>query len=130
MPMCSPALLQSRGQPRSPDELHRWPLIYHLGWPGDWPLWFAAQGRPPPDLSRASGFRLYSMLVQAAVLSMGVMIGRPTVLASEMERGDLVSVFRRQADARTGYSLITTAAARRKPEVKVFREWLLHMVPD
>ena len=71
-----------------PVELHRWPLIYHLGWPGDWPFWFAAQGHPPPDLSRASGFRLCSMLVQAAVEGMGVAIGRPTVLASEMEQGD------------------------------------------
>ena len=126
MPVCSPALLKSRGRPRAPDELHSWPLIYHLGWPGDWPLWFAAQGHPPPDLSRASGFRLCGMLVQAAVEGMGVALGRPTLLASEMEQGALVSVFRRQTDALASYSLITTAAARRKSEVEAFREWLLH----
>ena len=130
IPVCSPALLKSRGRPRAPDELHRWPLIYHLGWPGDWPLWFAAQGHPPPDLSRASGFRLCGMLVQAAVEGMGVAIGRPTLLASEMEQGVLVSVFRRQTDALANYSLITTAAARRKPEVEAFREWLLHEASD
>ena len=126
IPVCSPALLKARGRPRAPEELHRWPLIYHLGWPGDWALWYAAQGHPPPDLSRASGFRLCSLLVQAAVQGMGVAIGRPSMLAGEMKRGELVPVCRDQADALAGYSLITTAAARRRPEVEAFREWLLH----
>ena len=125
MPVCSPALLRRRGRPRTPDALHDWPLIYHLGWPGDWQTWFAAQGHPSPDLGLASGFRLCGLLVQAAVEGMGLAIARASLVASELERGDLVGAFRNEADALASYSLITTAAARRKPEVEAFREWLL-----
>ena len=125
VPVCSPALLKSRGRPRDPGELHRWPLIYHLEWPGDWPRWFAAQGHPPPDLSQASRFRLCGLIVQAAVEGMGAAIARPSLIRSEIECGNLVTVFRQQTDAFESYSLITTSAGRRKPEVEAFREWLL-----
>ena len=67
LPVCSPALLAARGRPCEPADLHGWPLLYDLGWDADWSYWFARQGQPTPDLSQASGFRLYSMLVQAAV---------------------------------------------------------------
>ena len=67
LPVCSPALLAALGRPDGPGDLDEWPLLYDLGWDADWSYWFARQGEPTPDLSRASGFRLYSMLIQAAV---------------------------------------------------------------
>ena len=36
LPVCSPALLAARGQPRGPAELDGWPLLYDLGWDSDW----------------------------------------------------------------------------------------------
>ena len=69
--VCSPALLVARGRPRGPADLGDWPLLYDLGWDADWSYWFARQGLPTPDLSRASGFHLYSILVQAAVHGIG-----------------------------------------------------------
>ena len=86
--MCSPALLAARGRPRSPAELRDWPLLYDLGWDADWSYWFARQGAPTPDLSRASGFSLYSMLIQAAASGLGAAIGRPMLIAHELERRD------------------------------------------
>ena len=67
LPVCSPALLADRGRPRRPSDLCGWPLLYDLGWDADWAYWFSRQGQSTPDLSQASGLRLYSMLVQAAV---------------------------------------------------------------
>ena len=125
VPVCSPALLEVRGRPRRASDLQAWPLLYHLGWPSDWAHWFAALGEPGPDLSQASGFRLCRLLVQAAVQSLGVTIGHPTVIAPELERGALVPLFRDHSDARTRCCLITTAAARHKPEVQALRQWLL-----
>ena len=71
VPVCSPILLETRGRPAKPADLLTWPLLYDIEWAADWSCWFEHQGRPSPDLSRASGFRLYSMLVQAAVEGMG-----------------------------------------------------------
>ena len=125
LPVCSLALLAALGRPGGPADLHDWPLLYDLGWDADWSYWFARQGQPTPDLSRASGFRLYSMLVEAAVSGIGVVIGRPMLIARELERRVLVAVFDRQAEARERCCLITTAAARQRPEVQAFREWVL-----
>ena len=99
-PVCSPALLAARGRPGGPADLHAdWPLLYDIGWDADWSYWFARQGQPTPDLSRASGFRLYSMLVQAAVHGLGIAVGRSVLIARELESRTLVPVFDRQAEA-------------------------------
>ena len=123
--VCSPALLAARGRPRRAADLGGWPLLYDLGWDADWSYWFARQGEPTPDLSRASGFRVYSMLIQAAVHGIGAAIGRPMLIARELESRTLVAVFERQAGAPERCCLITTAASRQRPEVQAFREWVL-----
>ena len=130
LPVCSPALLVARGRPRGPAELHDWPLLYDLGWDADWSYWFARQGQPTPDLSRASGFRLYSMLVHAAASGLGVAIGRPMLIAQELERRVLVPLFDRQEEAPERCCLITTAASRQRPELRAFREWILREARD
>ena len=124
LPVCSPTLIESRGKPDDPVELHDWPLLYDLGWDTDWPYWFARQGKPSPDLSRASGFRLYSMVVDAAVEGMGAAMGHSRVIAREMERGALVPLFDRQVKAPARCCLITTADSRRNPGVRAFRKWI------
>ena len=124
-PVCSPALLAERGRPLDPADLHDWPLLYDLGWDADWSYWFARQGQPSPDLSRASGFRLYSMLVRAAVNGIGAAVGRPMLIAQELKQGTLVPLFKRQTRASERCCLITTVASRHKSEVQAFREWIL-----
>ena len=125
LPVCSPALLAARGRPRGPADLGDWPLLYDLGWDADWSYWFARQRQPTPDLSRASGFRLYSMLVEAAASGLGAAIGRPMLIARELEQRTLVPLFDRQEEAPERCCLITTAASRKRPEVQAFREWIL-----
>ena len=123
LPVCSPALLAALGRPAGPAGLDGWPLLYDLGWDADWSYWFARQGEPTPDLSRASGFRLYSMLIQAAVHGIGAAIGRSMLIARELEDRTLVRVFDQQVKAPERCCLITTAASRERPEVQAFREW-------
>ena len=125
LPVCSPALLAARGRPRRPADLVDWPLLYDLGWDADWSYWFARQGQPAPDLARASGFRLYSMLVQAAVHGLGAAMGRPMLIAQELQRRTLVPLFERQAEAPERCCLITTGPARQRAEVRAFRDWVL-----
>ena len=125
LPVCSPDLLAARGRPRAPADLDDWPLLYDLGWDNDWAYWSTCQNQPAPDLSRASGFRLYSMVVEAAAQGLGAAIGRPALIAHELASGRLVPLLERQADAPERCCLITTAASRRKPGVQAFRRWIL-----
>ena len=129
-PVCSPALLETLGQPRDIVDLHSWPLLYHLGWPSDWSYWFATHGAPSPDLSRASGFRLCSTLVRAAIEGMGAVVGRRTAIADELRQGTLVPLFNHQNEADTSLWLISNPTAQRKPEVRAFRKWIIQQAAD
>ena len=129
LPVCSPDLLATRGRPASPAELREWPLLYDLGWVTDWAHWSACQGLPPPDISQVSGFRLYSMVIDAAVSGLGAAIGRTVLIERELVNGELVTVFENQADAPERCCLITTQASRQCPEVQAFREWILQQTP-
>ena len=52
-------------------------------------------------------------------------IGRPMLIAHELERRVLVPLFDRQQEAPERCSLITTAASRQRPELRAFRDWIL-----
>ena len=123
--VCSPALLAERGRPSSPADLHNWPLVYALGWENDWDYWSACQNQRPPDLSRASAFRLYSMVVDAALSGLGVAIGRPALIERELEEGTLVPVLNHQNEAPRRCCLFIKAAARKEPQIQSFRRWIL-----
>lgn len=126
LPVCSPAFLKARGRPREPGDLRGWPLLYDLHWTTYWSHWFAHQGAEEPDLSQASGFRLYSMMVQAAVEGMGVALGHSLMIARELEQGTLVSLFDSRVTAPARYLLVTAPASIGKPQVRAFRDWVLH----
>ena len=126
IPVCSPDFLKIQGQPREPADLHGWPLLYDLHWTTYWSHWFAHHGAGEADLSQASGFRLYSMMVQAAVEGMGVALGHSLMIARELEQGTLVSLFDARVTAPARYLLVTTPASANKPQVRAFRDWVLH----
>ena len=66
------------------------------------------------------------MLIQAAASGLGAAIGRPMLIAHELERRILVPLFDRQQEAPERCCLITTAAAsRQRPELRAFRAWIL-----
>ena len=65
------------------------------------------------------------MLIQAAANGLGAAIGRPMLIAHELERRLLVPLFDRQEAAPERCCLITTAASRQRPGLQAFRDWIL-----
>lgn len=125
LPVCSPAFLAERGRPVDSAELLDWPMLFDLGWDTDWAYWSACQNQPVPDLSQSSGFRLYSMVVDAAVRGLGVAIGRSVLIEKELAAGSLVPVLDKQADAPERCCIIYTSASKKRPEVQALCEWIL-----
>ena len=123
-PVCSPAFLASRGRPEQPADLHGWPLLYDLAWDDYWAHWFAAREAGAPDMSRASGYRLYSMMVQAALKGMGVALGHSLLIAPYLERGTLVRLFEPPVAAPARYFLAVAPGSGEKPEARAFLDWL------
>ena len=130
LPYCSPALIEARGRPAAPADLLDWPLLYHLGWKADWPYWFARHGAGAPDLSRASGFRVYSMIVQAAIEGLGVTVASPSMFPGEIERGVLVPPLDGNAGIPMQWCLLTAGDARDRTEIRDFRSWVLQQAAD
>ena len=125
IPVCNPVLLEKRAPPRRPGDLRDWPLLYALASESCWAYWFAHVGLPPPDLSRATGLGLHGMVVDAAIGGMGVALGHASMLARELERRTLVSLFDARVAVPARYHVVTAPASRDKPAAQGFRDWLL-----
>ena len=124
VPVCSPGLLASKGRPVHPADLHEWPLLYDLAWEDYWAHWLACREAGAPDMSRASGYRLYSMMVQAALEGMGVALGHSLLIAPYLERGTLVALFEPPIAAPARYFLAAAPGSGEKPEARAFLDWL------
>ena len=124
-PVCSPRMLDEFGDPQGPADIQRWPLLYDLAWEQDWERWFACQGEQRPDLANAWGFRLYSMVIQAAVAGMGAAIGRSALIRPELDNGSLVPIFQERAAPTARCCFLTTRQSARNPDVQAFKAWLL-----
>ena len=124
VPVCSPAFLESRGRPERPADLHGWPLLYDLAWDDYWAHWFASREAGAPDMSRASGYRLYSMMIQAALKGMGVALGHSLLITPYLERGTLVGLFEPPVAAPARYFLAIAPGSGEKPEARAFLDWL------
>ena len=112
------------GAPGHPADLHGWPLLYALTWDDDWAHWFASREAGVPDMSRASGYHLYSMMVQAALEGMGVALGHSLLIAPCLERGTLVRLFEPPVAAPARYFLAVAPGSGEKPEARAFLDWL------
>ena len=125
VPVCSPGFLAERGQPETPADLLAVPLLYDLALKDYWSLWFASHGEPPPDLSLASGFRLYSTAIQAAVSGLGVALGRFRMMSAELEQETLVKLFDSPVKAPARYVLVTPPGSENRCDIQTFRSWVL-----
>ena len=124
VPVCSPAFLATRGRPERPADLHEWPLLYDLAWDDYWAHWFASREAGAPDMSRASGYRLYSMMIQAALKGMGVALGHSLLIAPYLEHGTLVKLFEPPVAAPARYFLAIAPGSGEKPEARAFLDWI------
>ncbi len=124
VPVCSPAFLATRGRPERPADLHEWPLLYDLAWDDYWAHWFASKEAGAPDMTRASGYRLYSMMIQAALKGMGVALGHSLLIAPYLEREQLVRLFEPPVAAPARYFLAIAPGSGEKPEARAFLDWI------
>ena len=125
VPVCSPGFLVARGRPETPADLLAVPLLYDLALKNYWSVWFASHGAPAPDLSQASGFRLYSTVIQAAASGMGVALGYSRMIATELEQGTLVKFFDSPVVSPACYVLVTPPDSENRRDIQAFRSWIL-----
>ena len=74
-----------------------------------------------------SGLRVdtVQMAFDAAARGLGVVLGRRPLVDEDVEAGRLISLGGRAIESGSSYWLVTSQTEFQKPEVKVFRRWLL-----
>ena len=71
-------------------------------------------------MSRASGYRLFSIMIQATLKGMGVALGHSPLIAPYLERGTLVELFEPPLAAPARYFLAVAPGSEDKPEARAF----------
>jgi LysR family glycine cleavage system transcriptional activator len=132
-PVCSPDYLR-RNPLKSPGEL----LHHHLlrldwratsPWP-DWPEWLEAagvrdEGDPVDAEHRGTVIRDSSLMLRAAIDGQGVALGQASLVADHIKEKRLVAPFARRLKTGFGYFLVYPYGADQRPEIKVFRDWIV-----
>jgi LysR family transcriptional regulator, glycine cleavage system transcriptional activator len=125
VPVCSPRFREQLAGPLDASLLSRVPLI-HVTVTADWAHWFRISGlEVPPSINDGLRVDTMQMAADAAIRGFGVALGRRPLIDDDLEDGRLVPLFAEALPSGNGYWLVTGQADFQKPEVKLFKRWML-----
>jgi LysR family transcriptional regulator, glycine cleavage system transcriptional activator len=125
VPVCSPRFKEQLAEPVDVGLLSRVPLI-HVTVTADWAHWFRLSGlEVPPSLDDGLRVDTMQMAADAAIRGLGVALGRRPLLDDDIDGGRLIALFDRSIPSGNGYWLVTAQSDFQKPEVKLFKRWML-----
>jgi LysR family glycine cleavage system transcriptional activator len=136
MPVCSPDYL-ARHPLKKPADL----LLHHLLrldwssreglWP-DWDAWLEAAGVTVPGAGpdgetrpRSSNYPDTNLLLRAALDGQGVALGQTSLVKDLIASKQLVVPIARRLKTGFGYYLVYAYGADQRPEVRLFRDWIV-----
>jgi LysR family glycine cleavage system transcriptional activator len=126
IPVCSPSLKEQIGHPLDATLLMRAPLIHVTSVSVDWNHWFRANGtQTPSSIDGELHVDTIQMAFDAAVRGLGVVLGRRPLVDDDISSGHLIPLVDQTIPSGSGYWLVTSQTDFQKPEVKLFRRWLL-----
>lgn len=124
VPAAAAALAQARGLPKTVGDLARWPLVHDAERKG-WQAWFAAQGLVEIGPPRGPSYDDSALLLEAVRAGQGAGLLPAAFVAPEIEAGRLVALSAAELVNEIAYYLVYPEAARDRPKVAAFREWIL-----
>ncbi len=128
LPVCSPALLAGGPPVRTPADLLRYPLLHSHYRRRDWPDWLEAAGVAMAETHEALMFPSSLLTYQAALDGLGVAMGQPAMLETELRSGSLVCPFDRPLRRDLGYYFVVPPNHQDRARIAKVRNWLLEQV--
>ncbi|NMM88870.1 hypothetical protein B2J88_31750 [Rhodococcus sp. SRB_17] len=125
VPICHPSVAS---RIRACEDVLRFPLLYHSGYPGNWALWCASQGMDARRLKLVAGFDLAAGLVEGVVANMGIAVVQRCLVERELQEGKIVMPLAAGISTGRGYYLCVPRAQEDSPMTGLFRSWLLSQV--
>jgi len=128
VPVCSPGLKKrlGAGGGSGGDALSGARLIHITSVSDDWNHWFRTSGMAvPASFNGELRVDTVQMGFDAAMRGLGVVLGRRPLVDDDIESGRLVPLVEQTIAGNAGYWLVTQQTDFQKPEVKLFKRWLL-----
>jgi LysR family glycine cleavage system transcriptional activator len=127
VPVASPQLLEMRPA-MTPAQLTGQPLLQLATRPQLWSQWFTAVGVDAADLYRGNRFDQFSMVIEAAVASLGFALLPLYLIEDELSSGKLRIVFDHPISTENSYYIVMPEGKREHALGLSFVSWLLSQV--
>ncbi len=129
VPVCSPRLIAERGPVATIEALLDLPLLHDSATEGDgsgsdWQSWLNHVGRSDAACGEGQRFSEAGLLIDAAVLGLGVALARVSLVSDHIANKTLVCPLELPAPTTFAYYLLGLPEATTLPKVACFREWL------
>ncbi|TSD87641.1 LysR family transcriptional regulator [Mycobacterium sp. KBS0706] len=128
VPVCSPAYREAMAGEDGAVDLRRAALIHVTPASEDWQAWLERTGIEGVGLAGGLRVDTVQMAFEAAVLGLGVALGRRPLVDQELASGALVEAGLPAIAAETAYWLVGSEGADRRPDLLGFKRWLLREV--
>jgi LysR family transcriptional regulator, glycine cleavage system transcriptional activator len=128
-PVCSPRLIAKHGPVTSIEALIELPLLHDSSTEGDgsgtdWRSWLGHLDRGDLSWHNGQRFSEAGLLIEAAMLGLGVALGRASLVSELVANGTLVCPLPLTAPTAFSYHLLALPEAAALPKIVRFREWL------
>lgn len=132
VPVASPQLLKSGPALRKPADLARHTLLHSIARPDDWAYWLEEAGvAGRVDAHSGMTYESSAFAYAAAVEGHGVAIAQRFLVEADLRAGTLVEPFGTRLDMGDyTYYLLTPRHRPERPEMKLFRLWLLEQLGE
>ncbi|MGI6855058.1 LysR substrate-binding domain-containing protein [Mesorhizobium sp. 1B3] len=126
VPVCAPAFLMNRRDVTDATLISRGPVVQVASDTADWMMWFEAKGLQPEECDRSVCVDSEQLALEAAVRGLGITLGRRPLVDNHLESGALVEIGGPSIVADRRYWLVGSTTLRDRPDVKLFRAWLIN----
>ena len=128
-PVCSPRLLAERGPVDTVKALLDLPLLHDSATEGDgsgsdWRSWLNHVGRHDAPCDEGQRFSDAGLLIDAAVLGLGVALARASLVSDHVANETLICPLSRAAPTAFAYYLLCLPEADAFQRIVCFRDWL------
>lgn len=125
-PVCSPALLETRGRLATLADLKNYTLLHDRDRRG-WTRWLRefTQDLGGIDVERGPVFSQLSLAIDAAVAGQGVALARSALVAVDLSEGRLVRPLPQALPVSFAYWIVCPKATANEPKLQLLTSWLV-----
>ena len=125
VPVCTPAYARKVGAPHTAADFARHNLLHPTPDRSDWRLWMEGWGGGRFDVTGGQTFDTIDLSIRAAESGLGVAIAELSLLADQIELGQLVAPVPVAVPSGLSNWFVCRANIAERPAVRLFRNWLL-----